>query len=102
MCGTAIPMKTAASSSRQSFKTLTHATPRIPLVSTNPATMENAMNPSEARHFNNDAEPGELKLQIRDDEDHSHQGYESRKIFAAVPHLKEIGLSLQTVFLSKL
>src|SRR5258707_9694389 len=58
-----------------------------------------AMNPSEARHFNNDAEPGELKLQIRDDEDNSHQGYESRKIFAAVSHMKEIGLSLQTVFL---
>ncbi len=60
------------------------------------------MNPSEARHFNNDAKPGELKLQIRDDEDNSHQGYESRKIFAAVSHMKEIGLSLQTVFLSKL
>src|SRR5260370_35586000 len=39
MYGTATPTKAAANSSKKSFNTLTHATPRTPLVSTNAATI---------------------------------------------------------------
>src|SRR6266849_10973745 len=60
------------------------------------------MDSAETGHFHNDPEPRELKLPIRDDEDHYHQGNEGGEILAAVAHLKEIGLRLEAVFLSSL
>ena len=44
-----MPMLKAAISMRESFNTLTHATARMPLAKTNPATMTNAINMASGR-----------------------------------------------------
>jgi hypothetical protein len=103
MYGTATPTKTAAKNRTKSFNMLTHAPP-------DPAgeykTGDNgegdhhgrrAMDPSETRHFHNDPETSDLKLQIRDDEDHAHKGNKGGEILAVVAYLKEIGLCLKAI-----
>src|SRR5271167_1264751 len=56
-----------------------------------------AMDHSETRHFHNDPETSDLKLQIRDDEDHAHKGNEGGEILVLVAYLKEIGLCLEAI-----
>jgi hypothetical protein len=99
----AMPRKTAQNKRRKSFTPLIHATPRMPLVNTNAAADEITMagtRGTKTCHFHNDAQSSELKLQVRDDEGHSHQGYEGFQIFPAISHPQEIGLGLEAIRLA--